>query len=241
VAYNVKYVARHGREAPLQDPFSIRETGVYHHWQSVPAKCTWILLNPSETLSERLAEAFTEPENAEALGQIHWHALILLCLSENWRDYVNHLEENFSYLVSGRRCYFNIAYFMKMDRGFFSTLQQPVRDGTITVDFGDIRSLQIMTDKLRRLIHLLKLNSNLCEHLKAFFNHVKSLSPPQMAASFCQYEIMIENYGFQNETHILRLESIVSRAQGVGSLVSLIINPHSLGTESFQRIMVCVC
>lgn len=125
-----------------------------------------------------------------------------------------------------------------MDRGFSSTLQQPVRDGTITVDFSDIRSLQIMTDKLKRLIHLLKLNRNLCEHLKAFFNHVKSLSSPQIAESFCQYEIMIENYVFQNETHISRLDSIVSRAQGVGSLVSLVPNSRPLGTEPFQRIIV---
>ncbi|KAH8592032.1 hypothetical protein B0O99DRAFT_597651 [Bisporella sp. PMI_857] len=209
VAYNVKYVARHRRNSPLKDPFSIRETGVYHKLQTGLAKCTWIFLNPSETLSERLAKASTEPEASEPLGQFRWHALILLCLSESWRDYVNHLEENLSNL---------------MDRGFSSNRQQSNRDGIITVDFSDIRSLQIMTDKLKRLIHLLNLNKNLCEHLSAFFGRVKSLSPPQLAGSFCQYEIMIENYSFQNETHISRLESIVSRAQGVGSLIEHILD-----------------
>ncbi len=111
---------------------------------------------------------------------------------------------------------------MKMDRGFSSNLQQSVRDGAITVDFSDIRSLQILTDKLKRLLHLLKLNRNLSKHLQAFFDHVKSLSSPQIAGSFRQYEIMMSIYDFKSETHISQLDSVISRAQGVASLVSLV-------------------
>lgn len=91
------------RISALRDPFSIRETGVYHKFQMDPVKCTWILLNPPDNLSKRLNREFSEPGATGTLGQLRCHALILLCLSENWREYVNHLEEKFSELVCGTR------------------------------------------------------------------------------------------------------------------------------------------
>lgn len=109
-----------------------------------------------------------------------------------------------------------------MDRGFSSNIQHPVREGAITVDFGDIRSLQIMADKLKRPMHTLKLNGNLCDHLKAFSTRIKFFSSQETARLFCQCEIMIDNYIFQNETHISQLDPLVNRARGVGSLVSLL-------------------
>ncbi|CAG8972104.1 hypothetical protein HYALB_00011236 [Hymenoscyphus albidus] len=82
IAYNVKYVARYVRNS-LKDPFSIRETGVYHNYQMEPAKSTWILLNAPDTLGESLSDAFADSKTSELLGQLRCHALILLCLSEN--------------------------------------------------------------------------------------------------------------------------------------------------------------
>jgi len=125
-----------------------------------------------------------------------------------------------------------------MDRGFFSNLQQSKRHGIITVDFSDVRSLQILTDKVKRLIHLLKLNKNLCDHLRAFFNRLKLVVPLEMKESFLQHEIMIENYYFQTEIHISRLESIVSRAQGVGTLVSIILKDLSAYNKSISKSFI---
>lgn len=112
------------------------------------------------------------------------------------------------------------ADLIKMDRGFFSNLKTQTRPGQIDTDFKDIRSLQIMTDKLKRLVHLLKLNKNLCRRVQGFFECVRSASPPSASRSIYQYEDVMENYFFQNETHTSQLESIMSRAEGVGSLVS---------------------
>lgn len=107
-----------------------------------------------------------------------------------------------------------------MDRGFSSSFQQPSREGAISAEFSDIRTLQILTDKLKRLIHTLKLNRNLCDHLMAFSTRLKLLSSHEHANSFSQFDIMMDNYLYQNETHILQLETLVNRSQGVGSLVS---------------------
>ncbi|CAL3971963.1 unnamed protein product [Diplocarpon coronariae] len=216
VAYNFKYVACHGRESPDGDPFSVRETGIYHNFQADPAKSTWILLNPSGILSERLALAISEPETSQPLGQFRFHPLIMSCLAEGWRDYVNHLEEKLADM---------------MDCSFSSSLEQPINDGQITASFGVLRSLQITMDKVKRLIHLLKLNRNLCEHLKGVFSRARSLSSPSLAGSFGQFETMMDDLEFQTRTHLLQLGSIVSRAQGVGSLIEHILDLRTANTN----------
>ena len=59
-----------------------------------------------------------------------------------------------------------------------------------------------------------------------------------MKESFLQHEIMIENYYFQTEIHISRLESIVSRAQGVGTLVSIILKDLSAYNKSISKSFI---
>lgn len=115
-----------------------------------------------------------------------------------------------------------------MDRSFSSFIQQKSREGAITVDFADIRSLQILTDKLKRLLHLLRLNISLIEQLNAFFIRVKVCLPPDEDGISLPYEAMMQNYGFQIHTHIARLESLTDRAKGVGSLVSIVVEAVEL-------------
>lgn len=45
IAYNFKYVARHGRTAAI-DPYSVRQTGIFHAFQTDTMAATWILLQP---------------------------------------------------------------------------------------------------------------------------------------------------------------------------------------------------
>lgn len=110
-----------------------------------------------------------------------------------------------------------------MDRGFFSNLKQSVQQGKIDADFNDIRRLQIMTDKFKRLIHLLDLNRHVCKRLRAFFDCVKPLSPQEIGGSFGQDKNMMENCIFRFETHTSQLKSLVSRAEGIGSMVDILL------------------
>lgn len=106
-----------------------------------------------------------------------------------------------------------------MDRGFLSNISQSGREGKIDADFNDVRRLQIMTDKLKQLIHLLELNLEVCRRLNIFYNRIASASAPETARSFRQYETMMENATFKLETHALQLKTMVSRAGGVTSMV----------------------
>lgn len=99
LGYNVKYVARHGRTFP-KDPFSIRETGVYHKFDSGTQESTWIFMQASDSMKERLRRSYQRSNETVPMNQFLMHASILQGASEHWRDYLIYLEDTFSKLVS---------------------------------------------------------------------------------------------------------------------------------------------
>jgi hypothetical protein len=101
IGYNIKYVAKHGRSFP-KDPFSIREVGVYQHFSSSTQRCNWVFLQASDQLKGRLSRAFRSCDDTKPVQQFLLHSMILLDLSEDWREYLSYLEEEFSKLVSGQ-------------------------------------------------------------------------------------------------------------------------------------------
>lgn len=109
-----------------------------------------------------------------------------------------------------------------MDRGFLSNIEPPDRDGVIGAAFRDVRQLQIMTDKLKQLVHLIELNRRVCEGLDALSKRMLSRSRTETVTSFQTYETMMGNCMFQLETNISRLKSMITRADGVSSFLSAI-------------------
>ncbi|KAE9969760.1 hypothetical protein BLS_005224 [Venturia inaequalis] len=221
IAYNFKYVARHGRGAVLKDPFSIRQIGVYHRSAGKSGKSAWILLHVPEALSERLSIAIGECDGSKPLDQFRLHALMLSHLSEDWRAYIGYLEDSFTDL---------------MDRSFSSSGNQEPAEGGITVEFADIRSLQILTDRLKCLYHLLRLNISLKERLDAFFVCVKASLAPDDASM--QYETMMQNYGQQTQINISRIELLIDRAKGVSLLTEHILNVRNANTNYKMNLAI---
>lgn len=101
IGYNIKYVAPHMRAFP-KDPFSIRETGVYHSFDADTRQSSWVFMQASGTLRERLTECFAHSNETEPMVQFKIHGVILQTASDGWRDYLVYLEETFSKLVSFR-------------------------------------------------------------------------------------------------------------------------------------------
>ncbi|KAF2827276.1 hypothetical protein CC86DRAFT_405410 [Ophiobolus disseminans] len=221
ITYNVKYVARHGR-ASQHDPFSIRQTGVYHKFQASSEPNIWLLLHPPENLSRRFAQACTHPQASEPVAQARYHALVFHCLSDNWREYVNYLEETFT---------------TSMDRGCFSNLSEPseVGEGMNDVSFGDIRQLQIMTDKLEKLKHLLELNSSTCERLQTLFDRIAFGSATGTDQSVREGDDNIKNCIFELDRHASRLKTLLKRAGGIKSMV--IFHVHSFERTQLKYII----
>ncbi|OJD36867.1 ankyrin repeat protein [Diplodia corticola] len=210
IAYNIKYVARHGRKYP-KDPYSVRESGVYQKHTAASQQCTWILLQPSNELEERLQRHMFDPLASNPNGHLLIHALILLVASEDWREYVNYLEDEFSKLL---------------DRGFFSSVRGSNTSGSINADFSDIRALHILADKLRKLLHILSLNRGLGARIKDTFQSLLSPVSTSGEVSSLLYA-KLDLYDFQISTQHSRIDTLISRSEGVRSLIQHILDMRS--------------
>lgn len=208
IGYNIKYVAGHGR-AFLKDPYSIRDTGVYHKYRrdsTTGECCSWILIHASDALEERFRNSFQISKETRCVLQFQIHAMVLLSVSENWRGYINYLEESFRKL---------------RERGFLTNIKGPTGEGDIETDFSDIRNLQMLADKLHQLCHILGLNVQVGVHLKECIHRIRQRTKPDssLATSFDMFDSQVELFLFQQRTHSARITCLISRAHGVSSLV----------------------
>jgi len=92
-------------------------------------------------------------------------------------------------------------------------------EGDIEADFSDIRKLQILTDKLRKLVQILQLNIDLAAQLKKAFVRIRSISNPEMSASFDEVDCRLDQFTFQQDTASNRIKGLIGRADGISSLV----------------------
>ncbi|RDW84190.1 uncharacterized protein DSM5745_04516 [Aspergillus mulundensis] len=99
IGYNVKYVAAHGRSFP-KDPYSVRETGVYHGFDAAAQQTQWVFIQASQELQERMRGYFTRPEESHAEAQIGIHGIIFQTASQAWREYLVYLEGTFAKMAS---------------------------------------------------------------------------------------------------------------------------------------------
>jgi hypothetical protein len=91
-------VAAHGRSFP-KDPFSVRETGVYHGYDAATQQTQWVIIQPSQELQERTREYFAHPRESQAESQIRIHGIIFQTAMQAWREYLVYLEATFTKMV----------------------------------------------------------------------------------------------------------------------------------------------
>ena len=90
----LQHVEQHGREGQ-SDPWSIRQTGVYHRSDKALNQDTDLIVNPSDRLQERLKELKTSTSAAANVS-----LLLMSTTTRNWRPYLDYLESRLDVLVS---------------------------------------------------------------------------------------------------------------------------------------------
>ena len=90
----LQHVEQHGREGQ-SDPWSIRQTGVYHRSDKVLNQDTDLIVNPSDRLQERLKELKASTSAAADVS-----LLLMSTTTRNWRPYLDYLESRLDVLVS---------------------------------------------------------------------------------------------------------------------------------------------
>ena len=111
--YNLRYVERNGRNHG--DPWSLRQTGVYHSYDYKSQKSIWIILQPSTYVLEHIENVLRTLPRDDSLsrgGYMLLHCFILSSMERNWRDYIEDLQTRLDGLVSLIQT-INIIIFLK--------------------------------------------------------------------------------------------------------------------------------
>ena len=82
-----------------KDPYSLRETGIYHSFDARTQKAKWVFIQSSAPLENRLKRCFSHPVDTDDASQFKIHGVILQTALDGWRDYLVYLEDTFSKLV----------------------------------------------------------------------------------------------------------------------------------------------
>jgi hypothetical protein len=99
--YNLRYVERNGRNQG--NPWSLRQTGVYHSYDRKSQKSIWIILQPSTFVLENIehfVRSLTQDDFLSRGAYILLHCFILSSMEKNWRDYIEDLQARLNNLVS---------------------------------------------------------------------------------------------------------------------------------------------
>ena len=120
----------------------------------------------------------------------------------------------------------------QVDRGFYTNVKGLQLEGDVVADFSDLRKLQILTDKLRRLVHILRLNIRIGRQIKKEMSRINVASSPALHTSFDGFQAKLEKFLLEQETSADRVETLIARSSGTGQLVS---HPPSLGHSSSNR------
>lgn len=96
ICYSILHIERHNRS--LQDPWSLRQTGVYHQFSGEMATSRWIFLNLGESL-QRFPQDFLVAKIANEHCQLGLHVRLLNILGSNWIEYIEYLELELRKLV----------------------------------------------------------------------------------------------------------------------------------------------
>ncbi|KAL6234073.1 hypothetical protein BDW75DRAFT_251666 [Aspergillus navahoensis] len=216
IGYNIKYVAAHGRSFP-KDPFSMRETGVYHGFDAATQQTQWVFIQASQELQERMREYFARPQESQAEAQIKIHGMVFQAATQAWRQYLVYLETTFSKMVS---------------RSFYSNLTGPKVEGDFKADFADIRDLQLFTDKLEKVVQVLQRNIDIGQEIQSFLGRIQKHSPSRVSPAFEDTTSILQTSILQHRVHSSRVQSLIRRARGSGMLVQNILDMQATDTAA---------
>ncbi|KAI0968146.1 hypothetical protein F4678DRAFT_443418 [Xylaria arbuscula] len=89
--YTVRLFEKNHRVGEMNDPWSLRQIGVYHRLHALTGTSVWVLIKPSPELKNRLPErleAFSCNNSLRSIRHALVHITILTFSLHDWRDYI---------------------------------------------------------------------------------------------------------------------------------------------------------
>ncbi|KAF2129906.1 hypothetical protein P153DRAFT_385138 [Dothidotthia symphoricarpi CBS 119687] len=149
--YLLKNVEKHGRD-DSEEPWSIRQTGVYHQHNLATGNETFILLNPTMSLQLRLKNAQSRIGHESSSRDVH--NLVLSHSTWQWRWYLTFWESKLNDLITK-------AHVSRVE-GRRKLEKMPV----LTIEYSDFQDVQVIHDRMNAAKYILSSNISICSSAK---------------------------------------------------------------------------
>ncbi|KAK6538857.1 hypothetical protein TWF694_010417 [Orbilia ellipsospora] len=228
LGYLFKYVDPHNHKTP-KDPFAIRQTGVYHKYDPQTKRSTWIFIQPSESLKERLEALFTRyKDNPIDLAlQVEIHFLVFTHGARNWRPYINYLEELFDEISKSSNASGSV------EPASASTVTAATAAiPTVTPDLPSVMAIYALTDKLRVILQLIQMNYQVAKKVQQLLRRLRNrwIQEPALPVLTPRLDDVcdrFEQHLYELSGHEARIYSLLERAKDMSGLVHHILEFQS--------------
>jgi len=122
-----------------------------------------------------------------------------------------------------------------VDRGFYTNIRGPQFEGDLEADYSDIRKLQILTDKLRRLSHILNLNVRLGHQMKDSLDKLQRRQLASLLIGSSHIIDKLDKFIYDQQTSSDRINSLIERSTGISQLVSL-LSGYRVGLTKYHQV-----
>lgn len=227
ICYLFKYVEKNGR--PNGNPWSIRQSGVYHRYSPKLNSNVWLLLHPlaDSVAQRRLNDWYSRPHHSLNINPLRIHILLLSSYLDNWRWYLKDLGNTFLNIVSKATRDFVRLH---STEGLLTSVQADI---SMTIDIQEDYDLSFTT--LQDLRHLEQKVIPLRASFQANLEIVQVLEATNKEfqnAGFYTEEEAVEQtdclrlFVSQLRGHLLSVKILEKRIQGVVFLVRPSFSPH---------------
>ena len=97
IAYGLRYAELNNR--PVQDPWSIRQTAVYHKYKANDKSSSWVIIAASKRTETSLDRYIKSCEDIAQSNPFEVHLIVLDTALANWRPYIISLTERITQQV----------------------------------------------------------------------------------------------------------------------------------------------
>ncbi|KAH7378819.1 hypothetical protein BKA66DRAFT_466691 [Pyrenochaeta sp. MPI-SDFR-AT-0127] len=197
LCYLLKNVEKHGRDGS-DEPWSIRQLGLYHQHDSATGSDTFIILNPMMSFQQRLKDARAKTGLLPTWRDIH--NLALSHSTWQWRWYLTFWESKLADLISK-------AHVSRVE-GRRKLEKMPV----LTIEYSDFQDVQVIHDRMNASKYILGSNTSICTKAK------------ETLLGSSNVDLFLEELRLQST----RVDNLLERARSGSSLMQDIISFRGL-------------
>ncbi|EWC46539.1 hypothetical protein DRE_04262 [Drechslerella stenobrocha 248] len=207
ICYNLRYFELNGRVP--ENPWSLRQTGVYHKYNAAIGKSVWIFLRPSERMIKLLENTLrydSANSSIDTRAVLIYHALFISAALHSWKSYISFLESKLKKAEEISR---------------FSNADQSNRND-YALDFSTCQELETLRYKLLKVLALLESTENIINGVALHHEKLQCTTETEQNHNE-RLTTAIDGYISEITYHRNRVSALLQRCTSTAKLLSSIL------------------